>query len=94
MSQFGFMKRVGASDRAVAVLNDQPQLFTTLVLVLVGLAAQCGFLYFIHYATLKPEQKNKKKKEDGRKRAGTGAAGGKGGGGGSGSTRFFGFRRS
>lgn len=80
MGQFDFMSSVGASRQAVAVLNDQPQLFTTLVVVLVGLAAQCGFIAFIHFATLKPEQK--KKKKDGK-----GKTGGKAGG------RFFGFKR-
>jgi hypothetical protein len=60
MANFGWMKKIGATDEAVATLNDQPQLFTILVLVLVGLIAQGVFLWFIHYATLKPEQKTKK----------------------------------
>lgn len=55
--QFGFLKSLGATDEAVAVLNDQPQVFVTLVLVLVGLIAQCGLIWYIHYATMKPEQK-------------------------------------
>lgn len=79
MGQFDFMSSVGASRQAVAVLNDQPQLFTTLVLVIVGLLAQCGFIAFIHFATRKPEQK---KKKDGK-----GKTGGKIG------ARFFGFKR-
>lgn len=79
MGQFDFMSSVGASRQAVAVLNDQPQLFTTLVLVLVGLGAQCGFVAFIHFATRKPEQKKKKDAK--------GKTGGKTGG------RFFGFKR-
>lgn len=80
MAQFDFMSRVGASRQAVAVLNDQPQLFTTLVLVLLGLAAQCGFIVFIHFATIKPEQKKKKDTK--------GKTGGKTGG------RLFGFKRA
>jgi hypothetical protein len=64
MANFSWMKKIGATDAAVATLNDQPELFTTLILVLVGLIGQGVFLWFIHYATLKPEQK--KKKDDGK----------------------------
>ncbi|KAI1344055.1 hypothetical protein F5Y15DRAFT_411907 [Xylariaceae sp. FL0016] len=32
--QFGFMSKIGATDEAVAVLNDQPYIFTILVVVL------------------------------------------------------------
>ncbi|KFH46760.1 hypothetical protein ACRE_024000 [Hapsidospora chrysogenum ATCC 11550] len=63
MGQFDWFKSLGASDRAVAVLNDQPQLFTTLILVIVGLLLECLFIWFIHFSTMKPEQKNKKKKK-------------------------------
>ena len=73
MANFSWMKKIGATDAAVATLNDQPQLFTTLILVLVGLIAQGLLLWFIHYATLKPEQK--KKKDDGKGKGG--AKGGK-----------------
>lgn len=65
MGQFDWFKRIGASDRAVAVLNDQPQLFTTLILVVIGLIAECLFIWFIHFTTRKPEQKHKKKKKGG-----------------------------
>ncbi|OTA90838.1 hypothetical protein M434DRAFT_33298 [Hypoxylon sp. CO27-5] len=34
--QFGFMGKIGATDAAVATLNDQPYLFTILVVVLVA----------------------------------------------------------
>ncbi|CRJ95602.1 hypothetical protein HYQ45_013320 [Verticillium longisporum] len=61
--QFGFMKSIGASDEAVATLNDQPMLFTVLVVVLVGIIAQCLLIWYIHFATLKPEQKKKKEKK-------------------------------
>ncbi|KAI9158376.1 hypothetical protein HJFPF1_06370 [Paramyrothecium foliicola] len=71
MANFEWMKKIGATNEAVAVLNDQPQLFTTLILVLVGLIAQGLLLWFIHFATLKPEQKKKKPADKG------GAKGGK-----------------
>ncbi|PTB63923.1 hypothetical protein BBK36DRAFT_1099760, partial [Trichoderma citrinoviride] len=58
--QFDWFKKIGATDEAVAVLNDQPYLFTTLVVVLVVLIAEGGFLYFIHWATFKPSQRKKK----------------------------------
>ncbi|KFA61125.1 hypothetical protein S40285_02196 [Stachybotrys chlorohalonatus IBT 40285] len=73
MAQFDWFSSIGATDEAVAVLNDQPQLFTILILVLVGLSLQGLLLWFIHYATLKPEQK-KKKKDKGGKDAGKGGA--------------------
>ncbi|KFA47397.1 hypothetical protein S40293_05394 [Stachybotrys chartarum IBT 40293] len=72
MGQFDWFSSIGATDEAVAVLNDQPQLFTILILVLVGLGLQGLLLWFIHYATLKPEQK--KKKDKGGKDAGKGGA--------------------
>ncbi|KAI1456148.1 hypothetical protein F4805DRAFT_459000 [Annulohypoxylon moriforme] len=33
--QFGFMSKIGATDAAVATLNDQPFIFTILVVILV-----------------------------------------------------------
>lgn len=59
MGKFDFLKSVGATEEAVAVLNDQPNLFTNLILVLIGLSLQAGLLWYIHYATLKPSQKKK-----------------------------------
>ncbi|KAH7040124.1 uncharacterized protein B0I36DRAFT_357467 [Microdochium trichocladiopsis] len=32
--QFGFMSKLGATDEAVAVLNDQPYIFTILMVVI------------------------------------------------------------
>ncbi|KAI1506495.1 hypothetical protein F5X99DRAFT_5021 [Biscogniauxia marginata] len=61
--QFGFMASLGATPEAVAVLNDQPYVFTILVVVLVILILQSVLLWYIHYATLKPEQKKKKEKK-------------------------------
>lgn len=65
MGSFDFLGSVGATDQAVAVVNDQPELFTTLVLVLLGLGAECGLIAWIHFATLKPSQKKKKKETKG-----------------------------
>jgi hypothetical protein len=67
MAQFDFFSKIGATDEAVAVLNDQPELFTYLLVVIVGLACQVGVHWYIHYATLKPEQKKKKEKKDEKK---------------------------
>lgn len=74
MAKFDFLRSVGATKEAVAVLNDQPFLFTNLIVVLVGLGVQAGLLWYIHYATLKPGQKKKKEKK-----AGAAAARGRGG---------------
>ena len=72
--QFGFMGKLGASDQAVATLNDQPFLFTVLVVALVACILQSVFIWYIHYATMKPEQKkakeDKKKKKDNPKASG------------------------
>jgi hypothetical protein len=82
MGQFDWFKSLGASDRAVAVLNDQPQLFTTLILVIVGLLLECLFIWFIHFSTMKPAQKNKNKKTPPAKKDGAkGKPGGAGAGG-------------
>ncbi len=75
MAKFDFLRSVGATKEAVAVLNDQPFLFTNLIVVLIGLGVQAGLLWYIHYATLKPEQKKKKEK----KGAAAPAAAGRGG---------------
>ncbi|RYO84616.1 hypothetical protein DL764_009300 [Monosporascus ibericus] len=61
--QFGFMSRLGATDEAVAVLNDQPFIFTVLVVALVACISQCVLIWYIHYATMKPEQKKAKKND-------------------------------
>lgn len=69
MVNFDFFKKVGATDKAVAVLNDQPELFTTLISVIIGLGLQCALIWYIHFATLKPSQRKKKddKKGGGKK---------------------------
>ncbi|PNY24083.1 Uncharacterized protein TCAP_05979 [Tolypocladium capitatum] len=64
MANFSWLKSVGATDQAVAVLNDQPNLFVNLILVLVGLTVQCLLIWGIHFATLKPGQKKTKKPKD------------------------------
>ncbi|KAI1388896.1 uncharacterized protein F4822DRAFT_404316 [Hypoxylon trugodes] len=65
--QFGFMAKLGATNEAVATLNDQPYLFTILVVVLVAIILQITLIWYIHYATLKPEQKKKKEKKGDKK---------------------------
>ncbi|KAG6042241.1 hypothetical protein E4U41_002584 [Claviceps citrina] len=64
MTSFDWLKKVGATNEAVAVLSDQPNLFVNLLLVLAGLSAQCLLIWYIHYATLKPEQAEKKNKKN------------------------------
>ncbi|KAK4190019.1 hypothetical protein QBC35DRAFT_449830 [Podospora australis] len=70
MGQFDWFSKIGATPEAVAVLNDQPILFTILLIVLVTIILQCVLIWYIHYATLKPEQKVKKdkKKKGGEKK--------------------------
>ncbi|OLN92115.1 hypothetical protein CCHL11_01422 [Colletotrichum chlorophyti] len=69
MGQFDWFRSIGATPEAVAVLNDQPILFTILLVVLVGVILQILLIWYIHFATLKPEQKKKKepKKSGGKK---------------------------
>lgn len=69
--QFDWFRKLGATDEAVNVLNDQPVLFTILLVALVSMILQGVLLWYIHYATLKPEQK--KKKDDKKKPAAGGA---------------------
>ncbi len=63
MGQFDWFSKIGATPQAVAVLNDQPILFTILLIVLVAIILQCVLIWYIHFATLKPEQKVKKEKK-------------------------------
>ncbi|KKA30105.1 hypothetical protein TD95_003059 [Thielaviopsis punctulata] len=69
--QFGWFLKLGATPEAVATLNDQPVIFTVLLIVITVIAAQFGLMYWIHAATLKPEQikakADKKKKKAGGK---------------------------
>lgn len=58
--QFGWFSKIGATNEAVNTLNAAPGLFTILVVVLISITAECLFMWYIHYATLKPEQKKKK----------------------------------
>ncbi|KAF7539849.1 hypothetical protein G7Z17_g12333 [Cylindrodendrum hubeiense] len=57
MGQFDWFSAIGATDEAVAVLNDQPILFTILLIVLVAVILQFVLHWYIGYATLKPEQR-------------------------------------
>lgn len=66
--QFGWFAKIGATPEAVNVLNDQPVLFTILIVVLLAVILQCLLIWYIHFATMKPEQKKKKEpKKDGAK---------------------------
>lgn len=65
--QFGWFRKIGATPEAVNVLNDQPILFTILLVVLVSITLQCLLIWYIHFATMKPEQKKKKEKKDDKK---------------------------
>lgn len=67
MGKFDFFKSIGATKQAVAVLNDQPQLFTTMILVIIGLSLEAGLIALIHFMTLKPSQKKKKAKPGDKK---------------------------
>jgi predicted membrane protein len=63
MGQFDWFRSIGATPEAVAVLNDQPILFTILIIVLLVITFQCLLIWYIHFATMKPEQKKKKDKK-------------------------------
>lgn len=63
MKNFDWLKAIGGTDKAVATLNADPRLFTILIIVFASLIAETLFIWFIHYATLKPEQKKKKVKK-------------------------------
>ncbi|CAG7561477.1 unnamed protein product [Fusarium equiseti] len=76
MGQFDWFSSIGATDEAVATLNDQPVIFTILLVVLVAVAVQIVLLWYIHYATMKPEQrKAAQDKKDKKKAAKTKKAG-------------------
>jgi hypothetical protein len=63
MGQFDWFSKIGATPQAVAVLNDQPYLFTVLIVVLLILILEGVFIWYIHFVTMKPEQKKKKEKK-------------------------------
>lgn len=63
MGQFDWFSSIGATPQAVAVLNDQPILLTILIIVLVAVILQIVLIWYIHFATMKPEQKKKKEKK-------------------------------
>jgi len=60
MAQFDWFRSIGATPEAVAALNAQPLLVYILIAVIVSLAGEGVLIWFIHHATLKPEQKKKK----------------------------------
>ncbi|KPA45269.1 hypothetical protein FLAG1_01764 [Fusarium langsethiae] len=69
MAQFDWFSNIGATDEAVAVLNDQPILFTILLVVLVAVTLQIVLLWYIHYATMKPEQRKAAQDKKDKKKA-------------------------
>lgn len=66
MGQFDWFSKIGATPQAVNALNDQPYLFTILIVVLLILILEGVFIWYIHFATMKPEQKKKKEKKGGK----------------------------
>lgn len=71
--QFGFMSKLGATDEAVAVLNDQPFIFTLLVVVLIICILECVLIWYIGFATMKPEQRKAKEEKKAKKKNGKNA---------------------
>lgn len=67
--QFNWFSSIGATDESVAVLNDQPFLFTILLVVLVAIILHIVFLWYIHHATMKPEQRKAKQDKKDKKAA-------------------------
>ncbi|KAI0472359.1 hypothetical protein F4859DRAFT_515210 [Xylaria cf. heliscus] len=65
--QFDWLGKLGATREAIATLNDQPYVFYVLVAALVLLILEGVFIWYIHIATMKPEQKKKKEKKDEKK---------------------------
>lgn len=69
--QFEWFRSIGATEEAVMVLNDQPILFTILLVALIALILEGVLIWYISFATRKPEQKKKKEeKKKGDKKAG------------------------
>lgn len=66
--QFDWFLKIGATQQAVNTLNDQPYLFTILLVVLGIIILQITFTWYIHWATMKPEQKKKKEPKKGAKK--------------------------
>lgn len=63
MANFDWLKKIGATDAAVAAVNSQPSLLINVLVVLIGLGLECLLVWYIHFATLKPEQRKKKAKK-------------------------------
>ncbi|KAI0436359.1 hypothetical protein F4803DRAFT_557089 [Xylaria telfairii] len=68
--QFDWLGKLGATREAIATLNDQPFVFYVLVAALVLLILEGVFIWYIHIATMKPEQKKKKEKKKDEKKPG------------------------
>ena len=63
--RFQWFRSIGATEEAVMTLNDQPVLFTILLVVLVSLILEGVLIWYIHFATRKPEQMKKKEGKKG-----------------------------
>ncbi|KAI0418650.1 hypothetical protein F5X98DRAFT_373463 [Xylaria grammica] len=61
--QFAWFAKIGGTPEVVATLNDQPYVFFVLLAALIILILEGVFIWYIHYATMKPEQKKKKEKK-------------------------------
>lgn len=70
MAQFDWFSAIGATDEAVAVLNDQPIVFWILLVALLANISLGLIIWWIHKATLKPEQMKKKDKKPAAKKGG------------------------
>ncbi|KAI1753683.1 hypothetical protein F4782DRAFT_529100 [Xylaria castorea] len=66
--QFDWLGKIGATREAIATLNDQPYVFFVLVAALVILILEGVFIWYIHFATMKPEQKKKKMEKKEKKK--------------------------
>ncbi|KAJ2895498.1 hypothetical protein MKZ38_006401 [Zalerion maritima] len=63
MGQFDWFSAIGATDEAVAVLNDQPVVFWILLVALLSNIGLGLGIWWIHKVTMKPEQMKKKEKK-------------------------------
>ncbi|TGJ78229.1 hypothetical protein E0Z10_g10534 [Xylaria hypoxylon] len=58
--QFAWFAKIGGTPEVVATLNDQPYVFFVLLSALIILILEGLLIWYIHFATMKPEQKKKK----------------------------------
>src|SRR5690606_34905425 len=58
--RFGEFCSIGATEEAVMSISELPVIFTILLFVLVSLILEGVLIWYIHFATRKPEQMKKK----------------------------------